>query len=595
MPDPFIIPPGAPATAPPPADRTRTPSRPGASGLHEFVAGSPNYKLGLYAEALPWYIDDVTRDFGDDVYERMGNDAQCHSCVEILKLDVLGEGYSLQPAVEKPQHQPPVPEAEQPSKEEKKRRKLLGPPPEERRKQEEYELASEVKEFCEDNLDALQFTNGQPFEMFLYEMMDGLPLGSKLAEKVFRDDDRGAADYPLLREKTNGRALLLDRLKPKPRRCVRYVVNSYMDLIGVMAVIPGRIDPPYSGPFVGDPAKLKNVLPREKFVHFCWNPKDNDPRGHSVYRPAYDPWWNKTAAKPEFAKYLAQFGAPSLFGTTPEDAEAAPPTDELGNLLPDLDPSDPRYLSPERKLLKCLQMLRNGYAAVAPAGTNLQVIQAGAGGSAFLQAFDWYDKQIAKAILGQTLATEEGEHQARAAAETHKDVLDIVLRHVRRAVATMIRNDILFHLVKYNYGEAVAQKYTPRVTVGTTPQEDFAQDSQAVVGLLGAAGGQFIKESQYWYFYEKLGIPPPPPEEKKEKPPQLEGFPPPQAPGGLPPPQAPGGLPPPGANLHPATAQAVQQALGAAGFSRWDVSAVSRRASFSRADLAAYAGGDDAA
>lgn len=575
-PDPFAatIPPGTPPTAEAPPARTAVPTRPSALATQEYVAGTPNYRIAAYAEALPWWVDDATRDFGDDLYERMLLDAQVFSCVEVLKLNVLGEGCNLQPAVEKPQPTP-SPAATRPTPPGTQRA------PDFARKLEEYNLACEVKDFCQGSLDNLAFSGGQPFESFLYEMLDALALGSRVAEKVYREDTADPADYPRLHARNYGRCWALDRLKPKPRKTVRYVVNPFMDLVGLVAVIPGRADTSstMAGPFYGtDPARLPNFLPRDKFAVFTYNPRDGDPRGRPVLRPAYDPWWNKCQCKPEFLKYLTQFGSPSLYGTTAPDTEGDFAADDLGNTSGVPPFLDPLYVAPEKKFLQALQRLRNGHVAVGPNGSAVQVINSGGTGAAFLNAFAWYDKQIAKAVLCQLLATEEGEHQARAAAGVHKDVLDIVLRRIRRAVAVLVRHDVLYHLVAYNYGEAVAKKYTPKVTVGSVSDDDWAADAAAVTALVGAAGGQFIKESQYQHFYQMLNIPPPEPE--NDKPPSP--LPHPSAAGN--PPPAPPKIPPSPAATPPAawpnplqlpnrTAPAAgapwsASGTGAAGFSR---------------------------
>jgi hypothetical protein len=49
---------------------------------------------------LPPYIDDVSRDFGLDVYERMLVDAQVAACLAILKASIIEEGVTLAPAVD---------------------------------------------------------------------------------------------------------------------------------------------------------------------------------------------------------------------------------------------------------------------------------------------------------------------------------------------------------------------------------------------------------------------------------------------------------------------------------------------------------------
>jgi hypothetical protein len=77
-------PPARPVPDPRPADLRR-----------EYVAGGALGWYGPYVRSLPWTIDDVTRDFGDDLYERMLYDAQVAACVQVLKASVLESGMVL--------------------------------------------------------------------------------------------------------------------------------------------------------------------------------------------------------------------------------------------------------------------------------------------------------------------------------------------------------------------------------------------------------------------------------------------------------------------------------------------------------------------
>ena len=49
---------------------------------------------------LPPYIDDLTRDFGDDLYSRMLVDGQVAACITILKAAILEDGIHLSPAID---------------------------------------------------------------------------------------------------------------------------------------------------------------------------------------------------------------------------------------------------------------------------------------------------------------------------------------------------------------------------------------------------------------------------------------------------------------------------------------------------------------
>src|SRR5207237_5962688 len=134
--------------------------------------------------------------------------------------------------------------------------------------------------------------------------------------------------------------------------------------------------------------------------------------------------------------------------------------DGNGNLLPPYTPSadppvatdlfgqNPRpsgtwTMTPEQRLASAIMELRNGTALAVPFGTVLHALEMQGKGEAFLTAKGDADRDIIGAILTQTLATQEGQHQARAAAQVHQDVLDPLLRHGKRGVTRIVRRDSL--------------------------------------------------------------------------------------------------------------------------------------------------------
>jgi hypothetical protein len=124
-------------------------------------------------------------------------------------------------------------------------------------------------------------------------------------------------------------------------------------------------------------------------------------------------------------------------------------------------------------------------------------------GKAFLDAIAECNLEITKAILTQQLATEEGEHQARAAAQVHQDVLDTLVRQGRRAVVRMLHRDVLRQWVRVNWGDA-AVKLTPLPSLGVTEQRDLPAMMNAVANLQRAG---YLHDSQYQGIDEDLNLP----------------------------------------------------------------------------------------
>ena len=151
----------------------------------EYVSGGGVSWLAQYLATLPPFIDDVTRDFGDDLYDRMMRDPQIASSINTIKNGILANGVSL-PAVTLPTTDKPTtdgmticePHADQP-------------------------LADEIAAFCQRLLDNLD----TPLHDVLWNMLDALAYGHKVAEKIYGDGQGEDAGK-----------LVLIKLKVKPRR-----------------------------------------------------------------------------------------------------------------------------------------------------------------------------------------------------------------------------------------------------------------------------------------------------------------------------------------------------------------------------------------
>jgi hypothetical protein len=404
---------------------TDEPTAPAALAQEYVVGGGFWWYRGVAARglALPWAFDDVTQDFGPDLYDRMGYDAQIAACDVLMRAAILEDGVTLSPAVDE-------------------------------EGADGYEQAAEIVDFCEQNLEELD----QPLDDTLWDQLACVGQGNRVVEIVYHEFDQS----PL-----PGRACLRS-LTVKPRERTVFVVDPYMRLYGLLAqeldgryVLPGALI---------DPANTPNLLPREKFAIMTFRPRNNDPRGTSAWRPAYNPWWLKMQTWQEFLKYLAQFASPSIVGIA---APAAGTT---------TSPATGKQLSAVDALLERLLAFQNGTAIAIPNGADVKLLFSAGDGKAFLDAFSLYDRQIRMAITTQTLATGEGEHASRAQAGVHQDALDTLIRQAKRSACRMIRRDVLRNLIRYNYGDTLAA-LTPKVSLGETEATDIAGLMSAISQL----------------------------------------------------------------------------------------------------------------
>jgi hypothetical protein len=331
-----------------------------------------------------------------------------------------------------------------------------------------YAQAKEIADGLSRNLEDLTI----PFDDVCWNLMDAIGYGNKIAEQV----------YHLDRTYTGNQQLVLRSIKVKPRRAIAFVVNPFWDVLGFVANQPGR---PSSLTPTAD-----NLLPRDKFAVVTFRPVDSDPRGTSIYRAALAPWDAKVGTWGAYLKFLAQFASPSIWATAAQGAST----------YTDLD-TGTEYTQ-EEILLREILNFQNGTASAFPFGTILNLIQSSGKGEAFLSAFQLYDQQITKAILHQTLATDEAKFGTRAQASVHQDVLGTIIRQIKQGVEQTIARDIARPWVRYNYGDA-ALALVPTVTLGDVDQVDFASTASAIASL----STNYLDPSQYIGTDKMLGLP----------------------------------------------------------------------------------------
>ena len=399
--------------------------------MREYVAGSADFPYQQFQRALPRYVDDAERDFGSDLYERMLRDPMVAAAIDTLKMRTLAEGITIAPAAESSQ-------------------------------------AMRLADFTKRALDDLDV----PIEETLYDLLDALAFGHRLGELVFK-----------VREDAT---LTLASIKPKPRRNYGFVLDAYQNLTGIAAIVPGRTSFVPVG-IVPEPHDLPNLLPSSKFFVLTFAASNRDPRGSSILRPAYNPWWLKQQTWPQLLKFLVQFAGPSLIGYTPENAAFS------GDL------------TPEDVMLAALKGFQNGSIVVLRGGSKVDTIQSQGEGQAFLNAIELYNREITHAVLKQTRATMESQHGSRADSQTATDILDVVVAWVQGVLSRSFRRQVVRPLVTANFGTKAAGELLPKVMFAGSGKPDFATTAQAIAQLQSSG---YLSQTQYGGLDQMLSLPP---------------------------------------------------------------------------------------
>lgn len=106
----------------------------------------------------------------------------------------------------------------------------------------------------------------------------------------------------------------------------------------------------------------------------------------------------------------------------------------------------------KRTLLRAVRDLGSDAAAIIPQTMEVEFIEAkgGQGNAVFGAMADYLDKQISKAVIGQTMTTDDGSSLAQA--DVHADVKLDIKKSDARQLANTINRDLITPFVAINFG-----------------------------------------------------------------------------------------------------------------------------------------------
>lgn len=347
----------------------------------------------------------------------------------------------------------------------------------------QVQLAQDVADFCERQICRVPKFGSAMFQL----IFEGLTHGNKVAEQVLENGAGG----------TDAGKWCLKFIKPKPRHALAFVVDPFMNQLGFLVAEPGKSNIVNATTIVD----MSQVIPREKFVVFTYRPKDDDPRGNTILDAALNGWDLKRRAWPEYLLFLMVSAIPGILATLPPNADEQVVYEDDG-ITPVMKDGEPLKISSAQFLLNLLAKMRNHQVAVAPDGTNFTVLEANSEGQAFTNALDHFSKEITLAILLQQLATKDSQHQTKSSTGSQFRIVDLLVFWVRDIAAEMVKYDILKPLVRYNFGDDIANELLPSVSYGDTEARDWARDATAIASL-----AEKVTESQWDYLTSQLGIP----------------------------------------------------------------------------------------
>lgn len=428
-----------------------------ADPTRRYLAGGAGGAYANVPAVLSRAFDDAVAQFGVALYEEILRDSAAGACFETIKQGIVADGLRVQP-----RH----------TRDPRKSAKAQDP---------KVALAADYAGFVERLVRRL----ARPVDHTLYEMLDGMGFGSKLAEKVWMNQPDG---------EDAGR-LVLEDIEVRPRSSWAFAVDAFRRVVA----IAGRTVDERGVPVAGGAGY--ELIDPEKFLIFTWLPRDGDPRGTSVLRGAYEPWNNKRMLRPLHYKTLYQFGRPRLIHELAPDPVSPFARDAQGNELRDR----PR-ITPEQAATAALAKFEAGTFMVVPSGAKTLLVEAKTDGRAFVDGMDWADRQMSLAIMHNTRTLLEATNGSKADSMTSQDVTRQFQAFGRLRLARLVEDQVFYPALSYNFGGAVAEEFCPRATFGSSSREDFAAYATAVAALKKA--GYWQDDQLPWIDSELLGVEP---------------------------------------------------------------------------------------
>lgn len=250
--------------------------------------------------------------------------------------------------------------------------------------------------------------------------MDAFLRGWSVQELVFESD----------RE-----AIWLAAVRPKDPDLFGLEMSRYGEISDLRLEVPG------------EPAQ---TLPRAKFVVHRHRADYRNPRGRSDLAVAMPHIEAKRDLVAAWKLHLERFASPTMLGAFETSVSAAD----------------------RQAVLSALNEMARVNAIVHPREITVSKVggerEASAG---YIDAIDFHNREIARAILGQTLTTDEGRRMGSLAlGKVHLQVFVLQLTALRKELAdTVITEQVIRPLVELNFGPGDI----PRFEFETAPVEAF--------------------------------------------------------------------------------------------------------------------------
>lgn len=227
-----------------------------------------------------------------------------------------------------------------------------------------------------------------------------------------------------------------------------------------------------------DGSSQPEALPAFKFIVTQIKAKSGLPVRSGIARLAAWSWMFKAFTQRDWAIFTQTYGQPVRIGkfhsgATKED---------------------------KATLYRAVANIAGDCAAIIPSSMEIDFVESSnvtAGSDLYERRSDWLDRQVSKAVLGQTTTTDaiSGGH---AVSQEHRKVQEDIETADCKAVAAVINRDLIRPWIVLEHGP---QKKYPRVVIARPQKEDLAQLTDSLAKLVPL--GLRVQQSEV---RDKLGL-----------------------------------------------------------------------------------------
>lgn len=217
-----------------------------------------------------------------------------------------------------------------------------------------------------------------------------------------------------------------------------------------------------------------------KFITHSVRAKSGLPIRSGLARIAAWAWMFKAFTQRDWAIFTQTYGQPVRIGKFQSGASA----------------------EDRATLYRAVANIAGDCAAIVPAGMEIQFVESGnvaAGAELYEKRADWLDRQVSKAVLGQTNTTDaQSGGLGSGQADVHNDVRRDIEQADAKGLAATLNRDLVRPWIDLEFGP---QRRYPKIVIERPEAEDLKQLAEALAALVPL--GLEVEQSQ---IRDKFGL-----------------------------------------------------------------------------------------